>query len=43
VRLDWVCEVVQDLGRIMDRVEKRRRFEAAGLSHYWIVDLVEDR
>lgn len=35
---DWICEVVSDSNATHDTVRKLRRYHAAGVRHYWIVD-----
>jgi Uma2 family endonuclease len=35
---DWVCEIVSDSSRKMDRVTKPQLYLQAGVKHLWIVD-----
>ena len=35
---DWVCEVLSDRTRAIDRVKKQRIYHRAGVSHVWHVD-----
>lgn len=35
---DWVCEVLSDRTRAIDRVKKQRIYHSAGVSHVWHVD-----
>jgi Uma2 family endonuclease len=35
---DWVCEVLSDRTRGLDRVKKQRVYHRAGVSHVWHVD-----
>lgn len=37
-RADWICEIVSDANRSTDLVLKMRRYQQAGLPHYWILD-----
>lgn len=36
---DWVCEILSPSTASRDRVQKRKLYADAGISHYWIVDL----
>ena len=38
VRPDWICEIVSDSNRTVDTVTKLRRYHAAGVPHYWVLD-----
>jgi Uma2 family endonuclease len=38
---DWICEVIGDTNRAEALVTKLLRYHAAGVTHYWIVDLVD--
>ncbi len=38
---DWICEVVSESNRSTDTVVKLRRYQQAGVVHYWIVDQVD--
>jgi len=40
-RPDWVCEVVSESNRTVDKVVKLRRYHQAGIPHYWTLDQVE--
>jgi Uma2 family endonuclease len=40
-RPDWICEIVSDSNRSTDTVTKLRRYQQAGVPHYWIVDQVD--
>lgn len=42
---DWVCEILSDSTRHRDTEEgaKWRAYHEAGVSHYWIVDLVREQ
>jgi Uma2 family endonuclease len=35
---DWVCEVLSDRTRGIDRVKKQRIYHAAGVAHVWHID-----
>ena len=35
---DWVCEVVSDSSRIMDRKTKPPLYLEGGIKHYWLVE-----
>lgn len=37
-RPDWICEVVSQTNRASDTVVKLRRYHAAGVPHYWLLD-----
>jgi Uma2 family endonuclease len=43
VRPDWICEVVEDLNRDIDMVEKPQHLHRAGVPHYWILDVLHRR
>jgi Uma2 family endonuclease len=38
VRPDWLCEIVSESNRAVDTVTKLRRYQQAGVPHYWILD-----
>ena len=41
VRPDWLCEIVSESNRAVDTVIKLRRYHAAGVPHYWILDQLD--
>jgi Uma2 family endonuclease len=41
VRPDWICEVVSESNRRHDTIKKLRRYQQAGVPHYWILDPLE--
>lgn len=38
LRPDWLCEIVSESNRVVDTVTKLRRYQQAGVPHYWILD-----
>ena len=38
VRPDWVCEILSPGNASTDTVKKLRKYQQAGIPHYWIVD-----
>jgi len=38
LRPDWICEVVSSTNASTDTVLKLRKYHAAGVPHYWLVD-----
>jgi Uma2 family endonuclease len=38
VRPDWLCEIVSESNRATDTIKKLRRYQQAGVPHYWILD-----
>jgi Uma2 family endonuclease len=36
-RPDWICEIVSESNRTVDTVTKLRRYQQAGVTHYWII------
>lgn len=41
IRPDWICEIVSESNRTVDTVTKLRRYQQAGVPHYWIIDQVD--
>jgi Uma2 family endonuclease len=41
VRPDWICEIVSESNRAVDTVKKLRRYQQAGVPHYWILDQLD--
>lgn len=41
LRPDWICEIVSDSNRTTDTVKKLRRYQQAGVPHYWILDQLD--
>lgn len=41
IRPDWICEIVSASNRAVDTVTKLRRYQQAGVPHYWILDQVD--
>jgi Uma2 family endonuclease len=41
IRPDWICEIVSESNRMTDTVVKLRRYQQAGVPHYWILDQVD--
>lgn len=38
---DWICEVLSPSTRKFDLTEKRGRYAAMGVGHFWTIDLAE--
>jgi Uma2 family endonuclease len=38
VRPDWLCEIVGESNRATDTIKTVRRYQQAGVPHYWILD-----